>query len=84
MADAIDVADKFMHMAERAFKQRDDLAKELEKLSLAYVNLLEIGRDRIVALGGSCDPVHMMEAGDPSLRRAREALARHAVGGSGQ
>jgi hypothetical protein len=53
-----------------------DLVKALEKLSLAYVNLLEIGRDRIIALGGSCDPVDVMETGDPSLRDVREVLGR--------
>lgn len=71
-----DVAEKFMLMAERAFKQRDEAVKALEKLSLAYVNLLEIGRDRIIALGGTCDPVDVMEAGDPSLRAARDVLGR--------
>lgn len=46
-------------------------AEEIRRLTLAYVNLLEIGRDRIIALGGDCDPVDVMEAGDPALHRAR-------------
>lgn len=44
---------------------------ELKALDLAYVNLLESGRDRIIMLGGSCDPVDVMEQADPFLRRAR-------------
>ena len=40
----------------------------------AYVLLLESGRDRIVALGGSCDAVDKMEEGDPALIVARAAI----------
>lgn len=47
----------------------------LGRLMLAYVNTLELGRDRIVFLGGQCDPVDVMEAGDPALRAARSTLA---------
>jgi hypothetical protein len=39
-----------------------------------YVNTLEAGRDRIASLGGECDPVDVMEHGDPHLRKAREAI----------
>lgn len=43
MADAIDVADKFMMMAERAFKQRDALAKALKEI--AAIENQEFGPD---------------------------------------
>lgn len=45
---------------------------ELRRLYFAYVNLMEVGRDRIVGAGGSCDPVDVMEAGDPALIRVRK------------
>ena len=48
---------------------------ELQRLYHAYVNLLEIGRDRIISAGGSCDPVDRMEEGDPTLVRVRAFLA---------
>lgn len=48
---------------------------ELRRLYVAYVRLLESGRDRICDLGGSCDPVDVMEASDIDLRRVRELLA---------
>jgi len=51
------------------------LRAALERLTRAYVNLLEIGRDRILMHGGTCDPVDVMAAGDPALRDARAALA---------
>lgn len=41
----------------------------------AYVRLMENGRDRIIDLGGQCDPVDVMEAADPWLRDARAALS---------
>lgn len=53
-----------------------DLLAELKRLRLAYVNLLESGRDRIIDLGGCCDPVDVMEAGDPAIRRANEVIAK--------
>lgn len=53
-----------------------DLYEALNKLQHAYVNLMEIGRDRIRSLGGDCDPVDVMEAGDPTLKIARAALAK--------
>lgn len=49
---------------------------ELKRFRLAYVNLLETGYDRIVALGGTCDPVDVMEAGDPAIRRVNEVIAK--------
>lgn len=48
---------------------------ELRRLYVAYVRLLESGSDRIRDLGGSCDPVDVMERGDIDLRRVRELLA---------
>jgi len=53
------------------------LATELRDLIKHYVNLLEIGRDRIVELGGDCDPVDVMERSDPHLVVARRALAEY-------
>lgn len=52
-----------------------DLEQALRSLYRAYVRLLESGRDRIVSLGGSCDPVDVMEAGDIDLRKVRDVLA---------
>lgn len=49
--------------------------EELQALYQSYVRTLEIGRDRILALGGKCDPVDRMEEADPALIRARAALA---------
>lgn len=59
-----------------------DLVKALDRLYRAYVNMLEGGRDRIVFLGGDCDPVEVMEAGDPVLVATRAVLA--AVKGDGR
>lgn len=53
-----------------------ELLTELKRLRLAYVNLLETGRDRIIALGGQCDPVDVMEHADPALKTAAAAIAR--------
>lgn len=49
--------------------------KEFRALYRAYVSLLGLGRTRIIDLGGACDPVDVMEAGDPALARARAAIA---------
>lgn len=46
----------------------------LRSLMRGYVNLLENGRNRILDLGGQCDPVDKMEASDPYLREARNAF----------
>lgn len=48
----------------------------LRALYRAYVQLLESGRDRIVSLGGDCDPVERMESGDPALHAARAVIAK--------
>lgn len=57
------------------------LREALQDLIRAYVRALENGRDRIVMLGGQCDPVDVMERDDPSLRQAKAALAQPAEGG---
>jgi hypothetical protein len=57
-----------------------ELLDELKKLYRAYVNLLETGRDRIVAAGGQCDSVELMEAADQYLKSSRAAIAK-ATGG---
>ena len=56
-------------------KQRDELLAALEKMNRAYVNLMENARDRIIMLGGDCDPVDVMERSDPNLRESRAAIA---------
>lgn len=58
-----------------ARKQRDELLAALEMMNRAYVNLMENGRDRIIMLGGECDPVDVMESNDPNLRESRAAIA---------
>ena len=47
----------------------------LRRFRRAYVSLMETGRDRIISLGGSCDPIDAMEAADPELRLIDAALA---------
>lgn len=59
--------------------QAVDLA-DFKALYRAYVRLLESGRDRIRDLGGSCDPVDVMEANDVDLQAARRVLDSQAVG----
>jgi hypothetical protein len=53
-----------------------ELLAALKDLYRSYVNTLEAGRDRILFLGGDCDPVDVMEQGNPALRRARAAIAK--------
>lgn len=53
-----------------------ELLAELKGLHRAYVNLLEVGRDRITTLGGDCDPVDKMEGDDPNLRAVRALIAK--------
>ena len=58
-----------------ALKAENELIKAaLRDLSRAYTTLIASGRERIIALGGDCDPVDVMERGDPYLRNARLAL----------
>ncbi len=59
--------------------QAVDLA-DFKALYRAYVRLLESGRDRIRDLGGTCDPVDVMEANDVDLRAARRVMDSQAVG----
>ncbi len=59
--------------------QAVDLA-EFKALYRAYVHLLESGRDRIIDLGGTCDPVDVMEANDVDLQAARRVMDSQAVG----
>jgi hypothetical protein len=59
------------------------LREALAALYRGYVNTLEVGRDRIIDLGGACDPVDVMERGDPWLRAARAALAHKETGDEG-
>lgn len=65
----------------RVIAAAPDLLSELRKMRRAYVNLLEGGCDRILALGGDCDPVDVMEASNPSLLSADAAIAK-ATGGT--
>jgi hypothetical protein len=53
-----------------------ELVEGYRSLYRAYVNTLEVARDRIRELGGECDPVDVMERGDPALSLARERLAK--------
>lgn len=51
------------------------LLSEMRALYRSYVRCLKSGRDRILFLGGDCDPVEVMERGDPALIQARIAIA---------
>lgn len=53
-----------------------ELLAELKRMVRAYVSLLESGRDRIIMLGGDCDPVDVMEAGNPQLIAAKAVIAK--------
>ncbi len=55
-------------------RTKGDARCALKDLSKAYVNLLEVGRDRITSLGGTCDSVEKMESGDPYLIQARAVI----------
>lgn len=66
IAAALDAKDALLREARAEFRS----------LMLAYVNLMEIGRDRIISLGGNCDPVDVMERGDPALVKARSLLLK--------
>jgi hypothetical protein len=48
---------------------------EFKALYRAYVNTLECGRDRLADHGCRCDPVDVMERGDPALIHARAVIA---------
>jgi hypothetical protein len=51
------------------------LRDALKELIWQYVKLLEAGKMRIEMLGGECDAVDKMEAGDPALIAAKQALS---------
>ncbi|EPM1620591.1 hypothetical protein L4P92_001751 [Pseudomonas aeruginosa] len=53
-----------------------ELLNELKSLYRAYVRLLEAGHDRILSLGGDCDPVDKMESEDQNLRSAQAVIAK--------
>lgn len=53
---------------------------DFKALYRAYVRLLESGRDRIRDLGGTCDPVDVMEANDVDLQAARRVIDSQVVG----
>ncbi len=57
-------------------KALQDCIEAQQKLIRAYVSLLESGHDRIIYLGGKCDPVDQMEASDPALREAKAAITK--------
>ena len=57
-------------------RQRDELTASLEKLYRGYVHVLEAGRDRIMDLGGDCDPLDVMEDGDHLLRDMRGIISK--------
>jgi hypothetical protein len=69
-------AEREQHANARLIAAAPDLLEALKRLAHAYVSTMESGRDRIVALGGDCDPVDVMERGDPYLRIAKEAIAK--------
>lgn len=71
--DAIDEA--LMEYIAHVEKQRNELLAALELMNRAYVNLMENGRDRIIMLGGDCDPVEVMERGDLNLQESRTTIA---------
>lgn len=64
------------HANARLIAAAPDLVDELRGLYRAYVRLLESARDRIIDLGGDCDPVDRMEEGDPALCSARAAISK--------
>jgi hypothetical protein len=63
-----------IYLASDADARIAELEKALKYLMRHYVGQLENARDRIVSLGGECDPVDVMERGDPHLRAVREVL----------
>lgn len=55
----------------------NELVDALKYLARHYVGLMEHARNRILNFGGTCDPVDVMERGDPHLRIVREIIAKH-------
>lgn len=60
----------------------NELLRTLKYLVRHYVGILEHGRNRILDLGGQCDPVDVMERSDPHLRIVREIIAKHEAASS--
>ncbi|MCD7096902.1 hypothetical protein [Stenotrophomonas sp. MMGLT7] len=77
LADVAVQADHSPGAGEKGAAQAVDL-EQYRKLYRAYVHLLESGRDRIISLGGGCDPVDVMERRDPNLREARALIDQQA------
>lgn len=69
--------DDMMDAADRLKADKLALSAALRRLMRDYVSLLESGRERIVARGGSCDSVETMERDDPFLKLANAALSKH-------
>ncbi|GAA0260344.1 hypothetical protein [Rhodanobacter caeni] len=65
---------------ERVHAAVAELIKDHKALYKHYVSTLESARDKIIDLGGDCDPVDRMEQSDPVLAQSRAILAR--VGGA--
>ena len=77
-----DMTDDTAALIERLTRERDEARaalaearKAMKALYRGYVNTLEHGRDAILRYGGDCDPVDVMERGDPHLREASAAIA---------
>lgn len=68
-------AAQFRNVLAELDRTKGDARCALKDLSRAYVNLLEVGRDRIISLGGECDSVEKMETGDPALIAAKAVLS---------
>ena len=64
------------HANARLIAAAPDMLDELKNLRRAYVNLLESGRDRIVFLGGQCDPILTMVENDPHLKSSEAVIAK--------
>lgn len=64
-----------LELAAQQLRQVPELLRALRELSRAYVSSMESGRERIIALGGTCDSVDVMERGDPHLAKARGVIA---------
>lgn len=65
---------------EQLEKAKAELLEALKNLRRSYVSLLDGGRDRILELGGDCDPVDVMLAANPNIRDADAAIARATKG----
>lgn len=57
-------------------KRNDHLLSSMRCLYGDYVRMMEVARDRIMELGGDCDPVDKMEMADPSLIAARAVISK--------